>query len=352
MASTSTVPSTHRAWRVVRKGAPRDALKLETDLPVPKDLQPGHVLLKVQAGALNPVCGYKLMKLLPNFLAGRPVIAEFELAGTVVEPNGTEWSKGDQVAAHLPPNLKNHQGALGEYVFAPVTNIARRPENITPTQAAGIPLAGQTAWQALFKLAQLEEGQHVFINGGSTAVGAFATQFAKAKGIRVTATASGKNEEFVKSMGADEFIDYTKQDLATYLVNNPPTTKFNAILEAVGLIDNSLYAHSEKYLAPGGVFVSVGPQPGGFGDIPKIGKLIFDLVRPTWLGGVRRKFALIGVTPSQKDMESMFELFAQGKCQPIVDSVFEFEDALKAYDRIMTKRAVGKVVVRVDPTAE
>ena len=99
---------------------------------------------------------------------------------------------------------KTHQGALAEYVCVPATNIVRRPENVTPTQAAGILLAGQTAWQALFKNAQLEEGQHVFINGGSTAVGAFAIQFAKAKGLKVTATASAKNEDFVKKMGADE----------------------------------------------------------------------------------------------------------------------------------------------------
>ncbi|KAI0311549.1 hypothetical protein OF83DRAFT_1087609, partial [Amylostereum chailletii] len=83
------IPLTHRAWRVVRKGVPRDALNFEADLPVPRDLPLGHVLLKVQAAALNPI-GYKLMKLQPNVLANRPAIAEYELAGTVVDPNGTQ----------------------------------------------------------------------------------------------------------------------------------------------------------------------------------------------------------------------------------------------------------------------
>lgn len=100
--------------------------------------------------------------------------------------------------------LKTRQGALAEYVSAPAKNVARRPENITPVQACGITLAGTTAWQALFDLGGLEEGQTVFVNGGSTAVGSYAIQFAKAKGCRVIATASGKNEEYVRRMGADE----------------------------------------------------------------------------------------------------------------------------------------------------
>ncbi|KAI0311550.1 hypothetical protein OF83DRAFT_1177450, partial [Amylostereum chailletii] len=262
------------------------------------------------------------------------------------------WSVGDPVVAHLPLDLKDHQGALGEYVSAPSDNLARRPPRPTPTQAAGIPLAGQTAGQALFGVAKLRDGQHVFVNGGSTAVGAYATQFAQARGVRVTASASGRNEGFARRMGAETFIDYTKQDLATHLAQHPPEPKFDAILEAVGLVAGALYALSEKYITPEGAFMSVGPLPGGMGDIPKLGGLVYGMVMPKWLGGVRRKLQILGVAPSQKDMDDIFALFAEGKCSPIVDSVSEFEDALKAYDRIMTQRAVGKVIVRVDGTAE
>lgn len=110
--------------------------------------------------------------------------------------------------AHRSTNVglsfKTREGALSEYTVVPADHITARPPNITPTQAAGISLAGMTGYQALFTVAKLEAGQTVFINGGSTSVGAFAIIFAKARGIKVVASASGKNEAFVRKMGADE----------------------------------------------------------------------------------------------------------------------------------------------------
>jgi len=106
-----------------------------------------------------------------------------------------------------PPSelqTKTRQGALAEYIRGPADYFVLRPSNITPVQAAGISLAAMTSYRALIHIAKLEPEQIVFINGGSTAVGAFAIQLAKAKGARVVATASGKNEAFVRKMGADE----------------------------------------------------------------------------------------------------------------------------------------------------
>lgn len=96
------------------------------------------------------------------------------------------------------------QGALAQYVRVPADHLAIRPSNVTPVQAAGVTLAGQTAYGALLDCGKLEAGQTVLINGGSSAVGAFAIQIAKAKGAKVVATASGKNEAFVRRLGADE----------------------------------------------------------------------------------------------------------------------------------------------------
>lgn len=151
---------------------------------------------------------------------------EHDFAGVVVNPNGSHWSAGDQVFGWIPVgrssvhschrskraygsitsglNIKTKEGALSEYTVVPADHITTRPPNITPTQAAGIALAGITAYQALFRIAKLEAGQTLFINGGSTSVGAFATIFAKSRGIKVVASASGKNEAFVRRMGADE----------------------------------------------------------------------------------------------------------------------------------------------------
>lgn len=99
--------------------------------------------------------------------------------------------------------MKTKQGSLAEYLRVPSSHVVPRPSSLSATQAAGLGLAGLTAYQALFAVAGLEAGQHLFINGGSTAVGMYATQLAKALGCTVTVTASGKKEELVRSLGVD-----------------------------------------------------------------------------------------------------------------------------------------------------
>lgn len=149
--------------------------------------------------------GYKLMKILPNFYARRPFVAENDFAGVVVDPGDSSFSVGDDVFGFISVELQRQtgQGALADYIRVPATYIVHRPPFVTPVQAAGVTLAGETAWQGLFDVGQLEEGQTVFVNGGSSAVGAYAIQIAKAKGAKVYASASGRNEEFVKNLGAD-----------------------------------------------------------------------------------------------------------------------------------------------------
>ncbi|VDB91720.1 unnamed protein product [Peniophora sp. CBMAI 1063] len=349
---TTTVPTTQRAWICTGRGTPDKVLRLEKSYPVPSQLQKGAVLIKVKAAALNPV-GYKMMGLLP-LASMRPTVPEYELAGTIVDANGTNFSLGDEVVAHITVPLahKTKQGALAEYAWTDANNMVKRPDNITPTQAAGVPLAGQTAWQGLFECGELQDGQTVFINGGSTAVGSFAIQWAKARGCRVIASASGKNEKYVRDLGADEFIDYTKEDLATQLTKNPPSTKYHVFFETVGLANADHYLKSKAYLAPGGTFVTVGPQPHGLGDFGQLLRLFAGLLQPTWLGGVKSKYRLVGVKTKKEDMQAIFDLLAEGKARPLVDSVYPMEDALKAYERLLTKRATGKVVVKIDPTAD
>ncbi len=105
----------------------------------------------------------------------------------------------------------NGYGALAEYTKVSASRAVIRPKNVTPTEASGFPIAGLTAYQALFHMAKLEEGQSVFINGGSTAVGSFAIQLAKARGARVAVSASGKNEQYVRGLGADEVRPFSCQ---------------------------------------------------------------------------------------------------------------------------------------------
>ncbi|KAI0361552.1 NAD-P-binding protein [Trametes cingulata] len=342
------IPTTRKTWRATGRGAPAQVLKL-VDAPVPAKLGRGEVLVRVQAAALNPV-GHKMMGLLPGFVLRRASAAEYDLAGVVVDGNGTALKAGDEVFGWIPFNqaLSTGQGALTQYTRVPAANLVLRPKNVTPTEAAGFALAGLTAWQALLDVGRLEAGQSVFVNGGSTAVGAFAIQIAKAKGSRVAASASGKNEQYVRDLGADEFFDYTKAPLHEQLVAAQPTPKYHIFFEAVGLADKELFTRSAAYLAPNGVFISVGPQ----GSVGKMASYVWNVfLRPGFLGGTKRTWKLAAVKPVHKDLEEFAKLVEEGKIRPLVDSVFAFEDALKAYERIMTKRATGKVVVKVDPTA-
>ncbi|KAF8162896.1 hypothetical protein B0H34DRAFT_835459 [Crassisporium funariophilum] len=371
MAGNPGIPDVQRAWTVIQRGTPATALTLKDDWPVPKQLKEGEVLVKVQAAALNPI-GWKVMRFLPNLFAKRPHPAEHDLSGFIVDANGTAFHNGDNIFGWIPTGKDARRRARG------VCSSTRRSHrhsspNVTPVQAAGITLCAMTAYQALIHTAKLESEQIVFVNGGSTAVGAFAIQLAKAKGAKVIATASGKNEAFVRKMGADEFIDYTKAPLHEYLTQNVPSTKYHVIFDAVGLINPSLYTQSAKYLAPSGIFVTTGPIPKDFSgsEMWKTLRTVGAWIIPSWLGNVNRRYSMILVQNNAEDLKEIQDLFAKGKIvrissctnsvtkqnslgslKPVVDSVFEFEDTLKAYDRILSTRAVGKVVIKVDPTVD
>ncbi|KAF4614751.1 hypothetical protein D9613_003251 [Agrocybe pediades] len=352
----TSIQKTQRAWTVIRRGTPDNAAVLNKEWPVPQDLRPGEVLVKVQAAALNPL-GWKLMKFIPGFISWRPYVAEHDFSGVIVNANGTKFKDGDPVFGWIDAPLQraSKQGTLAEYLKIPAEHIAVRPPNLTPVQAAGITLASLTAYQALKGIADLQPDQTLFVNGGSTAVGIFAIQYAKAIGAKVVATASGKNEAFVRGLGADEFIDYMKTGpLHTYLEKNAPSTKYQVIFETVGFMDPSLFTHSAKYLANDGVFISTGPLPTKFNF-----SALWDGLRtagavllPAWLGSVNRKWKMVMVENSVDDLQELQKLFANGTLKPVVDSVYEFEDAHKAYERILSSRATGKIVVKVDPTAQ
>lgn len=366
MATTSdkhALPSTQRAWIMERRGAPDKALQLREDWPVPKPMA-GEVLVRVEAAALNPV-GYKFMGLLPNFIARRPLPAEYDFAGTIADANGSKYKEGDSVFGFVEvlQSIKTRQGALCQYVRVATTHIAPRPAHVPPTGAAGISLAGETAYQVLLRSGglawradgSLEPDQSIFVNGGSSSVGAFAIQIAKAKGAaHVVASGSEKNAEMIRGLGADEFIDYRKKPVHEQLAEHPSTRKFQMIVDAVGQTDPALYTHSKAYLAPGGVYVTTGYHPRGMNmqEITLTVKHAAATIWPRLLGGTPRKHMVMALKNREEDLMDMGEMLAASTLKPVVDSVFAFEDVLKAYEKIMSNRAKGKVVVRVDPGAE
>jgi NADPH:quinone reductase-like Zn-dependent oxidoreductase len=144
----------------------------------------------------------------PNFLVPRPHVPEYDFSGVVLDENESGFVLGDSVYGYIPTatRLSTRQGSLSQYIRVPSSCLVKRPFNITAVEAAGITLCALTAYQALHHIAKVEPEQTVFINGGSCASGAFAIQIAKAKGARVVATASAKNEQVIRSLGADEVL--------------------------------------------------------------------------------------------------------------------------------------------------
>lgn len=348
----TTIPTTQKAWVEECRGTPSKSLRLREDWPVPSTLQPGEVLVKVQACGLNPA-GYKIMGAFPDFVLGRPIPSGMDLSGVIADANDSQYAKGDPVYGFLSLALckSTTQGALCEYVRIPTTHIVPRPLVISPLSAAGLGMVVLTAYTALVELAHLEAGQSVFVYGGSSGVGIAAIQIAKARGARVVASASGKNEAFVRGVGADEFIDYTLQPIHEYLTSHPPNTPFDVIFEAIGIADSSLYTNSPAYLKPNGVFVSNGPFPSSasVAEIWKFAKTILAISTPRWLGGTPRRWTYVNNIYSQAKLEATQVYVAQGKLNPPIDTAFNFKEAIAGYERLMTKRATGKVVVKVDP---
>ncbi|CEL52090.1 alcohol dehydrogenase [Rhizoctonia solani AG-1 IB] len=341
-------PEIQQGWRVVRQGPPNKALAFQT-FPVPR-IRSGEVLVKVEAAALNPV-GYKLMQLLPNILSRRPHVAEHDFTGIIVDAGTSDYKVGDAVLGFIPAPVqqKNGQGALAQYISISTEYIVPRPPSLVATQAAGLSLAGVTAYLAITQFLEVESGQHILINGGSSSVGSLAIQIAKARGCNVTTSCSAANIDLVKSLGADEVVDYTAQPVHAHFTSNPPSPKFHGIFDCVGNTPQ-LFLRSPAYLAPNGKFISTGPSMDKFSQFPStIWNIVQTSLWPRWLGGVPRHHeTIVALTSIDKCLHDITKLVDNGQLRPLVDSVHSFDEVLKAYDRILTRRAKGKVVVTIN----
>ncbi|EJU05845.1 NADP-binding protein [Dacryopinax primogenitus] len=340
------LPQFQKGWQIVKGGVPKDVLKFRDDLPVPSELPKGHVLVKVLTAALNPV-GYKSMSL-PSFVVKRPRIAEHDLAGEIVLANDTEFNVGNEVFGLVPAELsfKTGWGSMQEYAIVPAEGLVLKPSNIDFTTAAGIGLAGQTAYEALIEIGKLEEGQRVFVNGGSSSVGTFAIQIAKAKGARVDCSASANNFDYVKSFGVEQVFDYHAKPLEQQLIEAHISPPYNIIFDCVDATV-PLFVNSAKYLAPNGVYVSTGPNVHDISGLPKLLHAVFRIYWPRLLGGVPRSFKMFLFKSEKYKLQYLADLVSEGKLKPPVDSVFAFPDLPKAYERILSGHAKGKIVVQL-----
>src|SRR6478609_4941697 len=208
-----------------------EVLQMADDLPMPR-VGPNGVLVQVRATSVNPV-DWKLREGLLD--AVRPVVFPViwgcDLSGVVAEvgPSVTLFKPGDEVYGFKDGYVaKTYRGTYAEYVVAPEKALAKKPKNLSHEEAAAVPLAALTAWQALLNQGRLKAGQRVLIHAGAGGVGVMAIQIAKAFGAYVAATASTRNQELLRELGADQPIDYTKQDFVR------TDQKFDLVLDGVG----------------------------------------------------------------------------------------------------------------------
>jgi NADPH:quinone reductase-like Zn-dependent oxidoreductase len=266
------------------------------------------------------------------------------LAGVVVEIGDrvTRFNPGDAVFASI---FDLGSGALAEFAVVPENAAALKPANLDFVQAASIPMVGLTSWQALKERAHLKPGNKVFIPAGSGGIGTFAIQLAKYLGAEVATTTSAGNVHLVRSLGADEVIDYQKQKFEDVLRD------YDAVLDTLG---GESLEKSFQILRPKSIVVSiVGPPDAAFGRTKGMN---FLMVFVLWLlsrkmnrlakkRGVEYSFLLIN--PDGSQLAEIGELLEVGSIRPVIDKVFPFDQAKEALAYLEKGRAKGKVVVQM-----
>ena len=244
-----------------------------------------------------------------------------DLSG-VVEAVGhgvTEPAKGDEVYAMLDYCC---DGAEAEFTIALPNELAPKPRTLDHVQAGAVPLTALTAWQGLFEHARLVAGQTVLIHGAAGGVGVFAVQLARHAGAQAIATASARNRDFLRELGASEVIDYT-------------TTRFEDVVHGVDFVFDTVggdtLQRSWQVVKPGGVLVSVvSPRPS-FAEAQAYN------VRPVWFV----------VQPNREQLVRIGTLIDEGKVRPIIDTVLPLSQARQAYEQGAKGHTRGKIVLRV-----
>ena len=315
-------------------GSP-DVLQLkEVARPTPKD---NEVLVQVHAASVNAAELHLLrgkpflMRLMGfGFLIPKHTILGAAMAGRVeaVGRNVTQLQPGDEIFGDL---TKCGWGAFAEYVCASEDALVLKPANVTFEQAAAIPLAAVTALQGLRAKGQIKLGQKVLINGAGGGVGTFAVQLAKAFGAEVTGVCSTRNVDMVRSIGADQVIDYTQED---FTKNGQ---RYDFIFAVNGY--HSIFDY-KRALSPKGVYVMIGGSNAHLFQAMLLGPVI------SMTG--RQKMGSMGVAkPNQKDLVFMKELLEAGKVKPVIDRRYPLGETAEAIRYLEAGHAKGKVVIMV-----
>ena len=318
--------------------------------PRAPNLLKDELLIRVRASSLNSI-DYKIPELpygLSRAMISTPASPAMDFAGTVVDHGSAiefPVKIGDAVFGRLDPG---RFGALGEYVVAKSSGCAPLPSGVSPEEASGIGSVGLAAFASIVPyvpstgLSPSGSPFRVFINGGSGGTGTFGIQIAKLLGCHVTTSCSTPNIGLCESIGADEVLDYTQGDLVGGLKAKGEV--FDLVVDNIGS-PKDLYSACGSFVVPDGQFVQVGMGI----SMADMGLITSRMMLPSFLGGGNRKFTLAVAKSTHKDLARLGEWIAAGKIKVVVDEVFEFEDAPKAYEKLRKGRAKGKIIVKGAP---
>ena len=305
------------------------SLTLRTvEKPIPTDDQ---VLIKVRAASLNAADGHLLrgsfvMRPLTGMRKPKDSRFGIDCAGTVeaVGKNVTQFKPGDEVFGAA-------NGAIAEYVCAPQNNLLPKPANLTFEQSAAVGDSAFTALAAVRDQGKVQPGHRVLINGASGGVGTFAVQIAKSLGAHVIAVCSERNVALVRSIGADEVIDYTKEDFTQ------TERRYDVILDLVG---NRSISECRRALTPRGTYVLVGVKDMGrwFG----LGRQFKALALSPF---VRHRMRVFVVRHNREDLAVLKELAEAGRITPVIDRRYAFDDVAEAFRYQGEGHSRGKIVV-------
>jgi NADPH:quinone reductase-like Zn-dependent oxidoreductase len=306
-----------RAIRIHRFGGP-EVLQLE-EIP-PSQPEDDGVVVRVHAASVNPV-DYKMRRggypaLPPERL---PAVLGRDLSGVVARcgPRAQTLKPGDAIHAMIGRD----RGAYAEEVAVRATEMTVKPDGLDHIHSAAVPLAGLTAWQGLFRHGGLRAGQRVLIHGGAGGVGHFAIQFAKARGAWVATTASARDLDFVRELGADQAVDYKAQ-------------RFEEVVEPVDLV----------YDLVGGE-----TQSRSWAVVKQGGALVSTLTEPDQEEARRRSARGLRymAEPNPAELAEIGRLIGQGMVRVVVSRVFPLEQAAEAHRVLEQEHPRGKVVLRV-----
>ncbi|KAF5535555.1 zinc-type alcohol dehydrogenase [Fusarium napiforme] len=363
-----------RAWVFSERGLPWDVLNftsqpmptLPPPLPLPKDVPDPEewILVKVAFAGLNPGAIFQMI-LVPPFIRKPTCVPEMDFSGTVIDvwhpddESGSaqlkRFNKGDKILAMLPAShtLPTGTGALAEYVRIPARYAVKKPEGVSFADGAGCLLPGLTARQ-LVNESGAKTGHRVLVNAASGGIGSLVVQMLRKivgpEGY-IVGICSGKNVELVKSLGADEVIDYTQHDnTSKHLTERFSPEPFNTIIDTLG--HQTLYLASPSYLVPEGNYSSVGIKPPTF-FVPDFLRAVLQMklnewwpVSP-WLGGVgRRWLGTSMMSPTLEDRQAVADMLGRGDIKLVKDSIWPFEETKEAYRKLGGLNARGKILVK------